>query len=105
MSLVIVAHLIAKPGQEDLVEKVLREAVPDVHAEPGCSRYSLHKKQGTEGHFVMVEKWESEQDLQAHRKGAAMAKVGKALADALDGAPDVVVLDALPAGVPDKGSL
>ncbi|MEV8047207.1 putative quinol monooxygenase [Streptomyces griseoluteus] len=105
MPVVIVAHLIAKPGQEGLVEKVFREAVPEVHAERGCSRYSLHKKKGSDGHFVMVEKWDSEQDLQAHREGAVMARVGKALGSALDGPPDVIVLEALPAGEPGKGAL
>ncbi|MFJ4603813.1 putative quinol monooxygenase [Streptomyces griseoluteus] len=58
---------------------MFREAVPEVHAERGCSRYSLHKKKESDGHFVMVEKWDSEQDLQAHREGAVMARVGKAL--------------------------
>ncbi|RRQ88710.1 putative quinol monooxygenase [Streptomyces griseofuscus] len=105
MSVIIVANLVAKAGQEELVEKTLLEAVPAVHDEPGCARYSLHRKKGTVGHFVMVEKWASENDLQSHRGGIAMAKVGKVLGDALAEAPSVVVLDALPAGDLDKGAL
>ncbi|MEU6578658.1 putative quinol monooxygenase [Streptomyces sp. NPDC046805] len=105
MSVIIIANLIAKPGQEGLVEKTLLEAMPAVHNEPGCARYSLHRRKGMAGHFVMVEKWDSEQALQAHREGTAMAKAGKALREALDGAPNVVLLDALPAGDLDKGAL
>ncbi|MFH8735368.1 MULTISPECIES: putative quinol monooxygenase [unclassified Streptomyces] len=105
MSYVVIATMIAKPGQEELVEKTLRAAAADVHAEPGCARWALHRKTGTTGHFVMVEKWQSKEALHTHGKGAALAGIGRALKDALEGPADVTVFDALLAGDAEKGAL
>ncbi|MEH0416240.1 putative quinol monooxygenase [Streptomyces sp. B21-083] len=103
--IVLVATMVAKPGQEELVEKTLTAALPKVHAEPGCLLYALHRKAGTTGEFVMIEKWASREALGAHMKGAVMREVGGALAQALAGPPDMVFLDAIPAGDPDAGAV
>ena len=103
--LVIVATIVAKPGQEELVEKTFKAAIPAVHAEPGCLLYALHRKAGTTGEFVMIEKWASREALDAHMKGAAMREIGAALAQALAGPPDMVFLEAIPAGTPDSGAV
>ncbi|WP_216588713.1 putative quinol monooxygenase [Streptomyces brasiliscabiei] len=102
---VLVATMVAKPGQEELIEKTLTAAAAKVHAEPGCLRYALHRKAGTAGEFVMIEKWASREALGAHMKGAVMREIGAALAQALAGAPDMVFLDAIPAGDPDAGAV
>ena len=102
---VIVATNVAKPGQEELVEKTFKAAIPAVHAEPGCLLYALHRKAGTTGEFVMIEKWASREALDAHMKGAAMREIGAALAQALAGPPDMVFLEAIPAGTPDSGAV
>ncbi|WP_330346958.1 putative quinol monooxygenase [Streptomyces sp. NBC_00582] len=102
---VLVATIIAKPGQEELVEKTFKAAIPAVHAEPGCLLYALHRKAGTTGEFVMIEKWASQEALGAHMKGAAMREIGTALAQALAGPPDALFLEALPAGSPDSGAI
>jgi quinol monooxygenase YgiN len=103
--LVIVATIVAKPGQEELVEKTFKAAIPAVHAEPGCLLYALHRKAGTTGEFVMIEKWASREALDAHMKGAAMREIGVALAQALAGPPDMVFLEAIPTGTPDSGAV
>lgn len=102
---ILVATMVAKPGQEELIENTLTAAAATVHAEPGCLRYALHRKAGTTGEFVMIEKWASQEALGAHMKGAAMREIGTALAQALAGAPDMVFLDAIPAGDPDAGAV
>ncbi|MFF0813309.1 putative quinol monooxygenase [Streptomyces albogriseolus] len=102
---VLVATMVAKPGQEELVEKTLRAAVPAVHAEDGCLRYALHRKAGTTGEFVMIEKWASKEALGAHMQGAAMQEIGAALAQALTGPPAAIFLDAIPVGEPNIGTL
>jgi quinol monooxygenase YgiN len=102
---VLVATMVAKPGQEELVEETLTAALPTVHAEPGCLRYALHRKAGITGEFVMIEKWASREALGAHMKGAAMREIGATLAQALAGPPDMVFLDAIPAGDPDTGAV
>lgn len=102
---VVVANIIAKPGQEEAVEAALRQAIPAVHGEPGCLLYSLHRKTGTTGHFVMVEKWESVEALGVHSKAAALRELGAALADALAAPLDVAVLEPLPAGEAQLGAV
>ncbi|MFJ5731708.1 putative quinol monooxygenase [Streptomyces paradoxus] len=102
---VLVATMVAKPGKEELIEKTLTTALPSVHAEPGCLLYALHRMAGATGEFVMIEKWASQEALGAHMKGAAMREIGAALAQALAGPPDMVFLDALPAGDLNAGAL
>ncbi|MFC9397512.1 putative quinol monooxygenase [Streptomyces sp. NPDC057027] len=102
---VLMATMVAKPGQEELVEKTLRAAAPAVHAEDGCLRYALHRKAGTTGEFVVIEKWASEEALAAHMKGAAMREVGAVLAQASAGRPTALFLDAIPAGESHIGAL
>lgn len=104
-TVVIVATIIAKPGQEELVEKTFKAAIPAVHAEPGCLLYGLHRKADTTGEFVIIEKWASQEALGAHMKGAAMREVGVALAQALAGPPDALFLEALPAGAGESGAV
>jgi quinol monooxygenase YgiN len=76
-----------------------------VHGEPGCLKYALHRKAGTAGHFVMVEKWESAAALHVHGKSAAMREAGPVLAEALAGAPEVLVFEPLPAGDAELGAI
>ncbi len=102
---VVVATLIAKEGQEDFLEKTLRTAIAAVHAEPGCLKYSLHRKAGTTGHFVMIEKWASAEALGVHGKAAALREAGPALQQALAGALDVQVFDPVPAGTDEQGAI
>ncbi|MEV0291982.1 putative quinol monooxygenase [Nocardia sp. NPDC050710] len=102
---VVVATMIAKPGQEDLVEKTLRAAAPAVHAESGCLRYALHRQHKKPGHFVMIEKWASKDALRAHGQSATLREVGATLSDALGAPPEVLVFEPLPAGDPELGAL
>ncbi|WP_280194136.1 putative quinol monooxygenase [Nocardia farcinica] len=103
--IVVVATMLAKPGEEDTVEKTLSGAAVSVHAEQGCLLYALHRKSGTPGEFVMIEKWASREDLDAHLRGAVMREVGVALRSALAAPPEVKLLDALPAGDSNLGTL
>ncbi len=102
---VVVATLRAKPGQEEVLEKGLRTAIAAVHGEPGCLKYALHRKVGTTGHFVMVEKWESAEALRVHGKSPAMREAGPVFAEALEGAPEVLVFEPLPAGDAERGAI
>ena len=73
-----------------------------MHGEDGCELYALHE---APDRLVMVEKWASGDALAIHGKGAVLAALGSSLAGKVAGAPDVVVLQPLPAGDPAKGAL
>jgi quinol monooxygenase YgiN len=102
LSVVVVATLIPKAGQEDAVRAALLAAVPEVHAEPGCELYALHE---ADGRFVFVERWESAEALAVHSHGEALARLGNALRGLTEGGSDVRRLTPLPAGDPAKGTV
>ena len=102
MSVVVVATITPKPGEEDAVREALLATIPQVHDEPGCERYALHEGAGE---FVMVERWESAEALAVHSKADALARLGAALAGKVSGPPQVRTLTAVPAGDAGKGQL
>lgn len=102
MSVVVVATITPKPGEEDAVRDAILASIPAVHQEPGCELYALHEGPGQ---FVMVERWESDDALAVHGKADALTALGAALAGKVAAAPDVRRLTAVPAGDPEKGAL
>ncbi|BAT59871.1 putative quinol monooxygenase YgiN [Variibacter gotjawalensis] len=78
----VIAIITTKPGQRDTVLKAFNANVPAVHAEKGCIEYgatvdadglgSFQTKFGPDT-FVVVEKWDSVDDLKAHSAAPHMA--------------------------------
>ena len=102
MPVVVVATLTVKPESVDTVRRILTTAVEEVHGEPGCQLYSLHQSGET---FVFVEQWADEEALKAHSTAPAVAKMFNAAGEHLAGAPDIKMLEPLPAGDPDLGQI
>jgi quinol monooxygenase YgiN len=102
MSVVVVATILPLPGHHDEVAAALAAAVEQVHSEDGCELYALHQ---ADGRLVMVERWASADALDVHSKGPNLVALTSALAGLVAGAPDVVLLEAVPAGDPVKGQL
>jgi quinol monooxygenase YgiN len=102
LSVVVVATITPRAGEQDAVREALLAAVPRVHAEPGCERYALHEQ---DGRFVIVERWESAEALAAHSRGVALAELGAALQGLTEGPSDVRRLTPLPTGDPGKGAV
>ena len=86
----VVAVITAKPGQREAVLAKFRANVPAVHAEQGCIEYTpvidasdagpSQAKLG-EDTFMVIEKWESLEALQAHAASPHMAAYGEATND------------------------
>ena len=103
MPVVVVATLTVKPESVDTVRDILTRAVEDVHDEPGCQLYSLHQTGET---FVFVEQWADPEALKTHSTAPAVDQdVHGAAGEHLAGAPDIKMLQPIPAGDPDKGQL
>ena len=102
MPVVVVASFTAKPESVDTVRAACEKAIADVHDEPGCELYSLHR---TGDSFVFIEQWADEAALQAHSTAPAVAALFTTIGEHLAGAPDVRMLEPLPAGDPAKGRL
>jgi quinol monooxygenase YgiN len=102
MPVVVVATLTVKPESVDAVRDIMTAAVEEVHGEPGCQLYSLHQTGET---FVFVEQWADEEALKVHSSAPAIVKLFSAAGEHLAGAPDIKMLQPVPAGDPGKGQL
>jgi quinol monooxygenase YgiN len=103
MSVEVVAELKLVEGREEEGLEALRQAVEATHEkDAGCMIYALHRDLADPTHLVMVEKWESADDLAAHSRTEHLAALGGH--PALDGAPRVLVLEGLGFG-DEKGAL
>jgi quinol monooxygenase YgiN len=102
MPVVVVATILPLPEHRAAVIDAIKQTIEQVHAEDGCELYSLNE---APDRLVMVEKWASQQALDAHAKGPNLAALGPKLAGKVTGAPEVVVLQPVPAGDPAKGAV
>lgn len=102
MSFVVVAVLTGKPGRGPEVIEAFRAESPHVHAEAGCELYAAHLEQGGDT-VVMVERWATRTDLDAHAAGEALARLSTRFAELLERPYDVWFLDAVPLGDAVKG--
>ncbi|MDZ8201709.1 antibiotic biosynthesis monooxygenase family protein [Microbacterium sp. SSW1-59] len=104
MAVTVVAVLTAKPGRGPAVIDSFREVSPLVHAEPGCELYAAHLEQDGDT-VVMVERWSTRADLDAHAAGAPLVRLNELNADLLERPYDVWFLDPVPLGDAAKGAI
>ena len=64
--LTIVANIVAKPDQIDLVKSELEKLIAPTLAEEGCINYDLHQDNQDPAHFLFFENWESYDLWQVH---------------------------------------
>ncbi len=89
--LTIVANVIAKQDQIELVKNELTKLIEPTRKEEGCIRYDLHQDNDNPAHFVFLESWSSQQLLQQHLQSEHIA----AYRAATDGAVEVFTLNHL----------
>ena len=102
MPVVIVASFTAKPESVDAVRAACTKAIEAAHDEPGCELYSLHQTGDT---FVFIEQWADAEALKAHGTAPAVGTLFAEIGEHLSGAPDLQMLEPIPAGDPAKGQL
>jgi quinol monooxygenase YgiN len=85
----VVAVLVAKAGQEDVVRAALTDLVAPTREEEGCLAYDLYESGSAPGTFVTVESWRAQADLDAHLQTPHVQAALAAAGDALDGAPGI----------------
>lgn len=80
----VVAIITAQPGKRDELLKAFIDVVPTVHKEKGCIEYQpvtdtdnagSQAKIGDDSYMV-IEKWETMDDLRAHAASSHMAEYG-----------------------------
>jgi len=82
--LTIIANIIAKEDQVDLVKAELIKLIDKTRAEDGCINYDLHQDNDNPAHFVFHENWESEAALEKHLTTQHIADYVAAVDDAVE---------------------
>jgi quinol monooxygenase YgiN len=80
MTLHVVAHLYASPGNEDFVREVLEGFVGPTRQENGCLRYELFADISDPTRFTFIEEWTGVEALEAHSRSEHIA-AGRAKLD------------------------
>lgn len=88
----VVALITAKPGSEAIVENALKVLVAASRHDHGCVSYDLFASSSTPGTFVTIEKWQSQEDLDAHMASSHIADVIATAGDHFDGFPAIHTL-------------
>jgi len=85
----VIAIITAKPGKRDELLAAFTEVVPEVHQEKGCIEYQpvtdtdQPGSQATLGPdaYMVIEKWDSMDDLRAHATSSHMKAYGQRTTD------------------------
>lgn len=101
--IVVTAVFTPKPGEFDRVSDGLSRAIAEVHREPGCLLYAIHRD--PDDRIVMIEKWESVELLDAHGAGTAVQGLGASIEGLLTEPAVVTRLVPIPAGTESQGQL
>lgn len=101
---VVVATMKAAEGNVDVVLGAIKSVAAETHAEEGCITYAVHQGAHDPNTLVLVERWRSQEDLDAHFREPYVAALG-GRASLLAEPPQVHFLGAVPAGDEEKGRL
>jgi len=88
----LVAIVQAKPGHEQHVADILKEAVGPSRDEEGCLEYSLHQDREVAGRFVFIECWIDAEALEAHDRTAHFLRLGQVLPPHVEGEAEILRL-------------
>ncbi|OJX63197.1 MAG: hypothetical protein BGO95_09290 [Micrococcales bacterium 73-13] len=103
MSIVVVARLFPKPGRKADFLAALEAASPAIHAERGCELYAGHE--APDGSLVLIEKWATQADLDAHAVGEPVLAYRAAKAEFEERPPVVEALVPLGYGDATRGTV
>ena len=101
----VIARGKAKPGRGDELERILRTCVAPTHDEPGNLHYSLHRSVEDPDVIVGVERWASQDALDAHFATPHIKIAIDETGPILVAPPEVQVFTMLPEGTSAKGRL
>lgn len=78
----------AKPGREQELGRRMAQLLAPTRAEPGCLAYDLFQSTEDPGVWVLIERWRSVADLDAHVRTNHMGAFLARSAEVLEGPPE-----------------
>ncbi|MDQ3610343.1 MAG: antibiotic biosynthesis monooxygenase [Actinomycetota bacterium] len=102
-----VVDVVTADGKAEEVIAAVEVCVAKPHAEEGCISYALHRDNADPNHLVLVERWRSQADLDAHLQSAHVADLFAVAGTPgmLAAAPSLTFATSLGLGDPTKGNL
>ena len=102
-----VVHVRAAEGKVDEVIAAFTTCLERTHEEEGCLTYALHRDATDANHLVLIERWRSQADLDAHMTQPYVADLFAAAGTPglLAAPPELAFLSPLALGTESKGSL
>ena len=86
-SLKVVAHIRAKPGKRDKLEKAQLAVIEPTRAEEGCLEYELFVSAENPDQFTFVETWASPDALEKHLQSPHVQAFFARAGELIDGEP------------------
>lgn len=99
--MIVVAKLTARKGEEDNLEKALREIIPFVAKEEGTLAYTLHRSKKDPCQFLFYEKYRDGLALKSHGETEHFKALGLKLKSLLAGPFEVEMYEEID-GIPVK---
>ncbi len=93
--IVVVAKIKAKAGEEEKVEKALRDVLPKVREEEGTLHYTLNRTQIDPSTFMVLEKYKDMDAFMAHSSTPYLMEMFGVITPLLDGDLAVELFDEL----------
>ncbi|MGI4860463.1 MAG: putative quinol monooxygenase [Janthinobacterium lividum] len=91
----VVAVLQGKPGTSKALGEALQRCVASSRLEAGCHFYTAHQDLADADRIVVIERWASQQALDAHKQTPHYLALGGEIGDLVAAAPQVSVLRSL----------
>jgi quinol monooxygenase YgiN len=66
MAIRIIVSMTAAAGKGDALMAAFRDLCPSVQQEPGCQQYEFYQSLEGADRFVLLERWDSEDNLRKH---------------------------------------
>lgn len=102
-SVIVTAAFVPVEGARDRLISALGRSISEVHGEKGCELYALHDV--PDGTLLMIEKWSSVEDLDAHAAGDIVKRLDESIEDLITVPVVVTRMSAIPAGTKSQGQL
>ena len=102
-----VVDIVVAEGRQDALKEAFAACARGTHAEEGCLAYALHVDNADPLHFVLLERWRSQEDLDAHMTKPYVADLFAFAGGEgnLAAAPSLAFTTALGIGDPAKASI
>lgn len=96
----VVARILVVDGEQADFEAAMQELAAEVRAsEPGCLLYEVYRKAGSATEYVVMERYVSQEAMEAHARSEHFQRMVPRLAPLLAGPLDVEVLEPVDAAI------